>query len=498
MEEKNYLTPEEQLQELSNTLVGSILQNSELAQVNRRCLFGQFSPKVFKDENFILVSVFHDFKDKGFVPDKEFLEMHLTMNAKLFKDNQDSINLKQYSDLDENPVLGYASAVLKHYSRLIQNEVLSNEDFKLVMEKYKVAFSAYEVGKAYSEAKIILYDGIQVGRRFYQGMEDSVAYVKNKVAIVESMLSKTVGEGFIDSRVEGIVEDDSETKPVKIGDFGLIHQLNNRLGGIFTSLFYNIIAPTKGGKSKFCSRLAHIMMVEYGTNISVWAHEGGYKAFWAQLRAIHFEYMYIRNKDDGKKIAPLSQDDILRGNYPSEEIKSLEEASRIDLFTNPNYGCLGMIDRPFKTESFLDEIETSVQLNDSKAIIIDYLQLIASDVIHSKPEAIGRAYQTFLAYLKKRNIAGISPSQFKQDSINEVAKAKGNGSVDLRTAGGESSEIIRTPDINIALYATPEDIIRHEMSILSIPSRLCEPFPEIKLYADFCSCVFSSMDAEEE
>ena len=51
--------------------------------------------------------------------------------------------------------------------------------------------------------------------------------------------------------------------------------------------------------------------------------------------------------------------------------------------------------------------------------------------------------------------------------MNEMAKSKEGQAHEVRTAGGESSEIIRTPDINIALYASTEDLIRKEMTIMS-------------------------------
>lgn len=497
MADEVYKTPEERLSEISDRLIQSVIKNDDESKRNRQFLFGQVSPKVFKDENYIIFMVLHNFKDKGITPDSEFLKLYLMRNTKLIKDSQEYIDLTEYKDLDENIYIGYITAVIKQFVRLQGLETSSFDDFKLDIEKYKSEFSSYEINRAYSQAKIILYDGIQVGRKFYQGYEDSVAYTKKKIADIEAVLDHTTGAGFIDSRTAGI-EDKQESKPEIIGDFGLIKELNQYLDGIYTSLFYNIMAPTKGGKSKFTSRLIHNIVVEHGNNASVWAHEGGYEAWWAQLRAIHFEYLYIRNKDEGHRIAPLSQKDIMYGKYPSDEIKALEEASRLDLFTNPNYGVINMIDRPFKVETFIEEIETSVQLNDSKAVLIDYLQLIGWDSSSkSKPQAIGGAYQALLAYAKKRNVAVMSPSQFTQEFMDEMAKSKDGQQHEVRTAGGESSEIIRTPDINIALYASIEDLIRKKMTIMSVPSRLAQPFPDIEIYADLCSCVFSSIDTEE-
>jgi hypothetical protein len=495
MADEVVLLPEERLELLSDQIVQSIIGNDEVSKVNRQIVFGQLSPKVFRDENFIIYTVFHHFKDKGITPDADFIEMYLSRNTKLLKDSQGYINLADYKDLDENLYLAYTSAVLKKFNRIIQNGVLTKDDLSLTIEKYKTEFSAMEMSKAYAQSRVILYEGLQVGHRFYQGYADSMAYVKKIAADIDAVLDKTAGVGFINSREAGI-EDKQEAKPVKIGDFDLITELNERLGGVFSSLFYNVIAPTKGGKSKFCARLLHTCMVKYGHNVSAWAHEGGYEAWWAQMRAIHFEYLYIRNKSANERVAPLSQNDILMGNYPSPEIRQLEEASRLDLFTNPNYGVLNMIDRPFKVETFIDELETSVQLNDSKMIVIDYLQLISWDGNKGKAEAIGNAYQQALSYCKKRNVAIISPSQFKQESMDEMANSKDGKVHELRTFGGESSEVVRTPDVNIALYASIEDLIRKKMTIMSIPSRLAEPFPDIEIYADLCSCVFASISED--
>ena len=492
--DETLLSPEESLNMLGNRLIASVMRNDTVSKQNRQNLFGQLLPRVFKNENFILYSELYNFKDKGISPDKVFLKMHLMRNQKLIKDNAEYVDINAYADLDENPIVGYIAAVEKHYDKLMTLPILSIEEFLLTMEKYKAEYSSLEMSKAYSQSKLILYDGVQYGRKFFQGYDDSVAYVKRKVADVESVLDHTSGAGFIDSSEMAIVEDEDAVKPEKIGDFGLVTELNDILGGYYTSLFYNIMAPTKGGKSKWTTRAIHNIVVEHGNNASVWAHEGGYKAWWAQLRAIHFEWMYIQHGNKDAHIQSLSQKDILYGNYPDENYRQMEQASKTDLFTNPKYGRINMIDRPFVVESFIDEIETSVQLNASKVVLIDYLQLIGStDYGKPKNQIIGRAYQDLLAYCKKRNVMAISPSQFTQTFMNEMANSKNGDSHELRTDGGEASEIVKTHNINLALYANADDMYRHRMTIMSVPSRLCEPFKNIEIYADLGPCVFSSL-----
>lgn len=490
MAEEVYLTPEERLSELSDSIIAGVINTDEESLMNRRYLYGSLPVKVFSDENFVIYSVLYQFRDRGITPDQEFLKMYLMRNTKFFKENKDKFNMADYESDDSDTEDGYISAVIKQYVRL--QGIGCTGDFKLAIEKYKVEYSAIEMNKAYSQSRLILYEGLQIGRRFYQGFEDSVTYTKKVAADIENMLDNSLGDGFIDSRKEGII-DKEESKPELIGDFDLIEELNEYLGGIYTGFLINVVAPTKGGKSKFTTRLAHTMIVKYGVNISVWAVEGGHEAWWAQLRAIHFEYMYIRNAVDGNKVAPLSQDDILRGNYPSDAIRSLEEASRLDLFTNDSYGIINMINRPFYEETFIDEIDTSVKVNNSRAVFIDYLQLITSDVKgRSVSETVKSAYKKALKFTKDYNVSIISPAQFTQEFIKQLSSSKG-GTPETRTSGGESSEVIRSADINIALYASLDDLTRNSMTIMSMPSRLSKTFPAFEIYADLCPCLFSSI-----
>lgn len=498
MADEVYLTPEERLAQLGDRIMASVIRKDANARTNRAVLFSTFNPKIFRDENYVIFKVFYSFRDRGVTPDEDFLRMYLLRNEKIISDAGEYLDVQAYADLDEDPVTGYVMAVIKQYSRLLTMPVESLENFKLLMEKYRLEFMSSALGDAYSKAKTMLYDGIKQGRDFKMGYNDSVAYIKKTMTDIETSVDSSQGMGIIDASVVGLIDDD-QNAPEYLGDFGLINELNKHLGGIYSSYFYSILAPTKGGKSKFTTRMMHNMIIN-GTPVVVWAHEGGYAAWLAQLRAVHFDWVYNRKEPDiTKHKLGVTQEVILRGNYPSEAIRQLEDASRVDLFTNPKYGKVTMVDAAFKVETFLDDIDTAVMQHGAKAVLVDYLQLITSNRVGaSKPQIIGEAYQKALAYAKKKNVAFISPAQMTQDFMNEMAKSKEGSSHELRTAGGETSEVIRTPDINIALYGSIEDIRAGSMKILSIPSRLCQPFPEIDIYCDLGICQFASLTADDD
>jgi hypothetical protein len=179
--------------------------------------------------------------------------------------------------------------------------------------------------------------------------------------------------------------------------------------------------------------------------------------------------------------------------FPDPSLKDLENVSALDLTTNGEYGNINFIDRPFNVETFIQDIDVSVKKNNSRAIIIDYLQLIKSEGRLSERECVAKAYPLLLDYCRKNNITVFTPAQYKQDVVEKLSSSDDTSNVEMRVSGGVSAEVIRTPDISIALWASTEDLRNNRMKILSLPSRFGKAFPQIDVYHDLGVCLFSSL-----
>lgn len=500
MSEETFNDPEERLKLFTERIMTSIIKSDTDSLMRRQDVFSSYKPAVFNDEAFVLYSVLYNFRGKKITPDAEFLRMYLLRNENLVLNSSDNLNPHAFDDLDENPVVGYTSAVVNYYNRLIQLEPEPTATFPLLLEKFNLEYQCMKAGDAFGKAKMVLYDGMDVGRYHKQGYTDAVSMLKSDLADIESLIDPSQGTGYVTSRELGMAEKKSK-KPELIGDFGRLKELNKIMGGVYTGVFLSILAPTKTGKSKLCSRLCHNIVVEHGFNVVVYPVEGGADMWNAQQRAIHYDYFWNKDLADRTKFKTgVDQKVVLDDDFVTEEQRNLENSSRLDLFCNESYGEITYIDRPFKVETLIEEIDTAVKLSNAKAVIIDYPQLIGWDSKNmSKPQAIGRAYQDLLKYSKSANVAVICPAQFTQEAVKEMSTSDKNGkSHELRTAGGESAEIVRTPDINIALYASIDDLLNNSMRIMSIPSRLCPAFPSFDIYADLGTCMFASLDMGED
>lgn len=492
--DNDILTMEEKMRYFADRVISAIVGGKSINKYAIGRLISSTSPKLFRDENFVIFSIIYSYKDriKSINIDADFVYLFLDNNRKLIEKSTSYLDIYSYGEVDGSATLAYIAGVVKHFKRLCSMPDMSQAEFDLLFEKYIVVFKAVEAQKVFARSNQILTEGMKISGKTLIGFDDSYNYSRRQLAEIEGLVDMNQGSGFISMR-EVLESTRSETmKPTKIADFDKLEALNEVYGGVYTSNFYQVLAPSKGGKSKFCARVCHTAIVKYGTNVTVWPHEGGVEAWTAQMRAIHFDYSYNEGAGVADKKYGINQDVILFDKYPSAELKELEMVSKSDLGTNPEYGNVDYIDRPFEVETFIDEIDSSVKSNNSRLVIIDYLQLIDSKRLPER-ERIAKAYKDLLSYCKKNNIAVMSPGQYKQEVIDALANKSDTGDAEMRTAGGGSAEVIRTPDINFALWASTADLRNNRMKILSMPCRFNKPFPEIPCYVDLGICQFASL-----
>lgn len=486
----------EKIRLFSDKIVSCVVGDKPIRTYALNRLFSTTNPRLFRDENYIILQVLYNYRDrvKRLLIDDEFLKLYLYRNRGILDKAKSYIDIHAYGEVDGQEDLGYIAGVIKHFKRLCGMPDISEAEFESTFEKYAIEFKAVETANIYAMGNAILTDGVTFGRKRLIGSEDSFNYIKRQMAEIEGLINKNSGDGFTTMN-EIILEEKAEDKEIeKIGDFDNLTALNKVYGGIYTGTFYQVLAPLKSGKSKLCARICHTVSVKYGNNVTVWAAEGGSKAWTAQMRAIHFDYTYNTDVDVRSRKFGVSQDVILKNQFPSKELEDLELSSKLDLASNPDYGVVDYIDTPFNVETFLDDIDTSVKSNNSKIVIIDYVQIIGSTTNMSERERVSDAYKRLLAYCRKNNVAIFTPGQYKQETMNQLLGMNDATSADLRTSGGTSSEVLRTPDIIFALWASTQDLMNNSMKIMSMPCRFNKAYAPIPCYIDLEVCDFISLD----
>lgn len=485
---EDILTPEEELMELSDAILSIVYKKENVEQ--RVNLLMQFQPEMFRDENFILYKLLKTIWVKPqSVPDRRFIELYFSNNDLIILKNREYLDI---ASLDDDTLLEYKKRVLAKYDKLTRMQV-DKEDLDLYIEKYKLCFKTHMTDKALSLAKQMVYSDVQIGRKKYRGAEDATSYIEATLSEINQLLEGE-DKGYAVLTSELGLQNNSTSKVVS--DFGELEEFNELFGKVRTPFMYSIQGGTKGGKTTLTRRIAKNGLTKYKSNVLYWSTEDTLQQTLSSLRAMHYADYYKEHEDSLVSGSPtLSQKQILYGEYPSDAIMSAEHISFMDLCDNPNYGNLVFVTAPLTLDNIDRRLKQLCEQNKIDMVVIDYLQEVHYYGSNTKKnEAISIAYQKVLQVTKELEVAVIAPAQFSQKAMHDLAEsADGKGNIDTRLLGGESSEITRTPDANIVMYSTVEDLANNYIRFLPVPSRIAKQAPDFGAYVSFETGEFISL-----
>lgn len=448
------------------------------------------TPNVFKNEYHIFYIITKEFAKV--IPNVQFIRLYLQTNRALFQKNP-SIELSNYRIGETEPYVEFVNSCIAIFEECTKRTV-PDEDYHRSLEMHKMEYVNMQSVSILEEATTVLAEGVTIGNKTLSGYTDMRNTLKTKFVKLDNMVAKTDRKGTI---TYGATDDEEEESGglVRVSTFG-IEDLDAALGGIYEGDMVSLLAPAKGGKSRISTFVLHNAVVNHGTNVVMWSVENGYKGWEALIRARHFNWFYNSNQTDVTQKRIIDADMIRKGEFPSPELKELELASWTDLKSNSNYGRITNIDDDFDYDTFIEVVDNAVNEFGAKLICVDYLQLITGGGKNvSKNERIGESYKKMLQYLKKKKVGGIFPAQLKQTVVGDINKQNPEDliNMELRDSAGESYEVIKTPDVNLSLYGTIEDIRNGNMKLLSIPSRNSQPFEPIDLHVDLGTCTFTNV-----
>lgn len=471
-------------------IFSSIFSEDEGVFRRKQELLTSFNIPVFKNEYYVFYMMTKDFP--RIIPNEDFLRLYLQTNRAVFQRSR-YIQLDKYRIDDNDPYVEFVNNCVSLFRECAKRTV-SDMDFYRALEMHKMEFVVSESLKILEESALILSEGASLGGKTLAGYEEMRRNLKTKFLTLDNMVTKSERKGIITYTHTDEEEEENSGQLKKVASFG-IEPLDEALGGIYEGDMISILAPAKGGKTRFSTFILHNAIVNHGTPVVMWPVENGYKGWEALIRARHFNWFYNSKVTDVTQKRIIDSDMIRKGELP-KDLAEMELASWTDLRFNSSYGRFASIDEDLDFDTFLEVLEEAVNEVGAKLICVDYLQLITGGHKNmTKAERISEAYKKMLQFLKRKRIAGIFPAQLKQTVVGDIQKVDPEDLVnlELRDSAGESYEVIKTPDVNFALYGTVEDIRNGSMKIISIPSRNSAPFDPIDLYVDPGSCTFAAV-----
>ena len=315
--------------ETSDIILAGILSDDDNTYIRKQELIKVFGNNmgVFKDEYYALVTMVKE--NVRIIPNKAFLKLYLKTNKSVFSKSV-NINLNKYSISDIDAYEEFVLACEGMFDELWKKQVTDTEYFRS-LEMHKMMHITKESLSLLEESALILGEGMVKRGKKLSGFSDMTNNLKTNLLKLENMVTKSDRRGIITYGVNN-EEEEGDSKVKLVTTFG-VKALDEHIN-IYEGDMVSLLAPAKGGKSRFSTSVLHNAVVNHGVNIVMWSIENGYKGWECLMRARHFNYFYNDNATDVLQKRMITDDMIRKGNM-DKEIADLELASWTELQTNP-------------------------------------------------------------------------------------------------------------------------------------------------------------------
>jgi len=331
----------------------------------------------------------------------------------------------------------------------------------------------------------------------YRGIEDMRKFYNENMSIISSLSEENrvkhtvLDEEWFEAEVSEEGKRDTDAL-FKIG----IREMDSIYGELRRGHVIGILGPPKGGKTRFTNFLVQTAL-QNGYNVCVWSLEGSRKEWESMQVASLLAYDSYHNAKSNKEheMIRISDDDILKKRYAkSPELRKQVLAAKKILSSGTKMGRLSFIEASAYVEDMFEELENHYEMeNPFDVLVVDQLIDVKSRLKKSKTETISEAYQfmkDFVDRKLKRKALALLPAQLKQVVVDELRRNP-DSTIDV-TAGGESSETIRTPDEVWGLFSSKEERANNMLKIYSVASRHSGEFQDFQVKAFFECCFFCS------
>lgn len=485
--------------DLAMTIFGAMIYNKIIdenvgqhIQMCRDYFISHVPTNIFKNEYSVFYEIIKKRKDI-LTLSEESLSIILERNRGIIAQTTDKVAFEEFKAMlaegDTNDEVDmFLSACMVKHSELCEM-VVPFDEFKDALTTYIENFKIEAVVKAIPTMQDILFTPLKRKYRMYQGYEGAKQFIYEELTKIDNVAisSDSTQRGYFvvdESEFKRDTDTDTAQKKKIVCDFGL-EPLDEAYGGIYSNTMVALHAPAKNCKSRYTAERAWSACVNFKTDVCAIVLEGSIDDWKALIRARHFQHFYNR---ESLVYPDLDSDHIKKGEYSSPEYRQLEMTSYYDFSTNPNYGRLSFIEKSLTAENIIPELELAYKTRPFGMLVIDYLGLLPGYKM-SQTEVLAKIFPRLLKLQKTLNFATILPNQFSQETVRDLFAEKKK---DNRTIAGGSYESVKTPDINIGLYSTPEELEMGLVQFFHMLSREGKFFAPFYTQNNLGVCEFST------
>lgn len=457
--------------------------DTPVERVRLRTEFSDINP--FKDEYCVLFNILT--ANYKIDIDEDFIRIYMFGNQYAVE-HTDNIDLQRFVMGTENAYGAFTQRLCDLLAELKTLNVTAVE-FETAIEKFKMLY-LIDRSITYLETGVeILTDGKRVRGKQYSGYDGMRNYLTTSFNNLDKVREHKQTRGAVCYGVTSEQEEKANRRK-ELGKLGLpgIDDYYT----VYEGEMINLLGAPKAGKSRACVQVINNMCVNNGVNCLIWSLENGFDGWEHMFRVKEFHRVY--NKTVGSVVQKkILTESMLLKDTMTEEIRNLEEASWTSFKFNNEFGKLTNVEEALCYDNFFEILDSYVKKFNIKFICVDHLALM--DPGKTGPKEItpllADVYKKMKQYLITNRVAGIFPMHLKQELLgryNEMSNAE-LADADLRDAASLSNEVIKTPDVNMAIVASKAQIAVGYERLVPILSRNVM-FPLTEMSVDLGTSTF--------
>ena len=484
-----------------------LLRKIEVAKVAKSRLVSDFQFNIFND----IYAIFYDIIVKQGIKtfDKNQLESILENNRDLILDSP-YISIDRFAGAQNGNIANSDEIfeamkldIIEVFDKLSYMPV-TEEEFNSACTIYIDWFrNAYLASITQDMAIIMQEQGLDIKltnrrKRHYQGRHDCMEYYSEALQVLNSLEDeKKIVSTICDAQwYQAEMQNEKDTDDKALFDIG-IREITAVQGKLRRGNMLGILGAPKGGKTRMTNFVVN-RALRLGYNVCVWPLEGTQEEWVSmQVAALLAADSYDAFKQGrSEQMILIDSKDILEKRYMRDKnMSSIVAAAKQKLAIGEKMGRLSFIEGTAYIEDFTEVLMNHYrEVNPFDVVVIDPLiNIMSKSSGGSKSERISEAYirmKDFVANKLKVPALAVIPCQLKQ-SVVDFLRSHPEETIDV-TAGGESSETIRTPDYSLGLFSTKEERSSNIMKFYDVASRHNASFDDFTARCYLGSCFFLS------
>lgn len=446
---------------------------------------------IFRNEYYVLYEAITNAKKYNTVLTYDQLQQIVIHSVNKLVERPEIIAEEFVDDVDDVQAVRETllELVLTTHEELASLDLTDAGEFGLNIELYLKAFVQEKLMEVVTTQYEIAGNGKRIGRDYKQGTEDAHEYYMEQYAKLKSLVTEDVETLANVIRTDTMTTQDyremssGQSLHRAVTSTG-IDSIDAQIRDFRIGDMVAVMGQPGAGKTRMSANIMYNGLMR-GNNVLWYPLEGNALQAFSLLLARH-----ILSKFDDR--VELDDRPLYDKSYP-EHLGEVVDMALMDFFTNPSYGKVAIKNLPLYDEEVMLDLESEFDNGfEFDIVCIDYVSLIMNKKGEMPSAYLSRLIKQLKANamtFKNHGYMLLLPHQLTKEVIKDLMR----GEDTTITGSADTSEVVKSADIALALYRDEEQAAMDRINVILTKTRFARKSAPVEVLALHGKCFFTDL-----